>query len=126
MPKALIVIDHGSRRPSAHQELLDLVKKLSEMRPEIFVKGAHLELAEPSFPQVLDEVIEELCFEAPLSDIQVQVLPWFLASGRHLNGDIPELIEAAHKKYPQVSIQLVPHLGSSEQLLEIAWKLSGI
>jgi sirohydrochlorin ferrochelatase len=113
---ALIVMDHGSRRPSAHQELEVLVSKLRLDRPNWLIEGAHLELADPRFPVVLENVIKQV----PPS-CQIYVLPWFLASGRHLNEDVPELIEAARAKHPDYRINLTSHLGDSEVLRQIAW-----
>lgn len=115
--KALLVIDHGSRVPAAHTELMALVEKLRADRPDWMIEGAHLELVEPRFAPVLDQMIQAGATE-------IQVLPWFLASGRHLNEDVPTLIQEALVTHPQVKIELLPHLGQSSQLQSIAWQIT--
>ena len=46
--KALILVDHGSRRPEAHAHAEWLADRVRERRPGLAVHVAHLEIAEPS------------------------------------------------------------------------------
>lgn len=115
--EALIILDHGSRKPTAHLELMDFVARLRADEPEWIIEGAHLELADPRFPEVLEGVVQQ-------GATSVKVLPWFLATGMHLNEDVPELMDNARTHHPEVKFELLKHLGSSTALQNIAWSLA--
>ena len=126
--KALIVIDHGSRNPLAHYELLAFVEKIqaqildnpqNSTSQNLKVRGAHLELAEPH----LDRVVEEL-HQNGVRDFAI--LPWFLASGRHLCEDIPGLVSILQAKYKDSTFSLKKHLGQEESLVNLALKMSQV
>lgn len=100
-----LLIDHGSRNPTAHQQLNDLCQKLREEK-KIKITCAHLEIAEPYFADIL----EELCLEKPK---QIKVLPLFIFKGKHLSQDLPEIISNAKERHPDINISLETALGDS-------------
>ena len=53
--KAIIIIDHGSRYPAANDALFNVVKRMQELTPDVLIKGAHMELCEPTIEQVIDD-----------------------------------------------------------------------
>ena len=55
--KAVIIIDHGSRYPAANDALFEVVNRMQELTPDIMVKGAHMELCDPSIQQVVDDCV---------------------------------------------------------------------
>ncbi len=89
MPRAIILVDHGSRREAANR-MLDEIATLLRTLTTDRVYVAHMELAEPTVSQA---------FAAAVADgaDDVFVFPYFLSPGRHSREDIPRLCaEAAH------------------------------
>jgi len=46
-------------------------------------------------------------------------LPYFLSAGRHASQDIPGEVDIKRKEYPNISISIVPYLGSDEDVAEL-------
>ena len=112
--KSLLIIAHGSRRVASNDEVRRLAEQVSGLTNTGFdeVSAAFLELAEPSIPDGL-----EACIQRGATD--VVVFPYFLAAGRHVVEDIPEEIAPVVAKYPNVNVQVAPHLGLASALPEI-------
>ena len=105
--KSLLVVAHGSRREASNDEVRQVVEKLHAFQSEYErIDCAFLELAEPSIPDGLRELIE-----AGADD--VVVLPYFLSAGRHVATDIPGEVDMVRKEYPAVAIRLAPYLGAA-------------
>ncbi|WP_455365139.1 sirohydrochlorin chelatase [Kaarinaea lacus] len=112
--KSLLIIAHGSRRAASNDEVRKLAERVSRLTDSGFdeVSAAFLELAEPSIPDGLEACIQRGATE-------VVVFPYFLAAGRHVVEDIPEEIAPIVARYPQVNVQVAPHLGRAFELPEI-------
>lgn len=109
----LLLVAHGSRRADANQELLGLAATLAQRDSGYdAVRGAFLELAEPSIPQGISD-----CVEAGAT--RVVVLPYFLTVGRHVAEDIPRIVDEARAAHPSVSIELAPYLGARPAMLDL-------
>jgi len=109
---ALVLIDHGSRRPEAHTQLEWTAARLRERRPDLRVHVAHLELAEPSLAAVVAQ-----CVAA--GEQQVDVFPMFLIPGRHLTHDLPEQVRRAQEQYPGVRVRLLGPLGERPEIADL-------
>lgn len=105
--KALLIIAHGSRNQNANDEICRLAERICGDSGTAFDRVAHafLEIATPQF----DSAIANLA-AAGIKDITV--FPYFLASGAHVADDIPQVIEAAKRVYPQIEFRILPYLGS--------------
>ncbi len=107
MSKAVLLVDHGSRRKSAHEELMSAGEKLAQQLQErgsaLLVEVAHMEIASPS---ILEGV--ERCVQAGADTIFV--VPCFLSRGRHVTEDVPRLVFEAAAKYPALQVQMSPPL----------------
>lgn len=104
MKKALLVIDHGSRRQAANDMIFEVVKRLRFKDPELIIHGAHMELAKPEIPEGI-----QACIDDGATNILVQ--PFMLSPGRHSKSDIPNIVAECKKKYPHVQIKVGKHLG---------------
>ena len=109
---AIVLIDHGSRRPEANAQLEALARRVATRRPDALVRTAHLELAEPSLPHAIDE-----CVAAGAHTVVVH--PFFLGPGRHTTEDIPRQTAEARSRHPGVSIETTAPLGVSEAMVDI-------
>ena len=105
MKRALLIVDHGSRKPDAHSHLAWVAEQVRLRRPELSVYVAHMELAEPSIEQAVQasaaDGVEELF-----------VHPFFLVPGLHSVEDVPRLVEAAARAHPRLRVRVTASTGS--------------
>jgi len=111
--KSILVIAHGSRRAAANEEVIEWVERLRERLTDWPVALGFLELAEPTMQAGLDQLLSGTCEE-------VLIMPYFLASGRHVTEDIPEFVAAQLVRYPDLTITVLPHIGTHDGVLETA------
>lgn len=117
--KFLLLIAHGSRRPQSNTEVEQVAARLARTAAADFdgVLHAFLELATPSIPDGI-----EACIQAGANE--VTVLPYFLAAGRHVTEDIPEIVATKQAEHPQTVIRIAPYLGTAEQLPDLLLALT--
>jgi len=111
MKRAVLLVDHGSRRPEANALLERLAAALRE-REDRFVTIAHLEATEPGIEAGIDA-----CAEA--GAVEVTVLPCFLAPGRHTTEDVPARARAAAARHPGLRVRVAEPVGTHPLLIEI-------
>lgn len=117
MKRAILLVDHGSRRDTANQQLLVVAEALrSRLAGDQAVEIAHMEIAEPSI-----ETAIATCADAGIEAIAVH--PYFLGPGRHIREDIPALVAAAQKNHPDINITIAEPLGLHPGLSDavLAW-----
>lgn len=112
MSRAVLLVDHGSRRGEANAVLQELAARLRTRLPDRIVAFAHMDLAEPTVAQGIAE-----CIARGASEIVVH--PYFLAPGSHSMDDIPRLARAALESHPQVRLRITPALGVHEKLVDV-------
>ncbi|MDH5368602.1 MAG: CbiX/SirB N-terminal domain-containing protein [Gammaproteobacteria bacterium] len=112
--KALLLVAHGSRREKSNEEVVDMSNKLKIHCDGEFeiVKPAFLELAEVLIPDGIKQCVNE-------GATSIIILPYFLNSGRHVVEDIPNIVNAEKKIYPDISIKISSHLGASEMMMDV-------
>ena len=91
MPKALILLAHGSRDPAWAEPFQTLTETLRTKHPTSEIALAFMELTAPSLTEVLQDFEDR-------GHLEVDVLPVFFAAGRHLKKDVPAQIEAFCKR----------------------------
>jgi len=103
--KALLIVTHGSRDPHSNAEVAALCDQILLDSENSFdlVRPAFLQFAEQDFFKQMDGLTEDGATE-------VVVLPLFIAAGSHVKKDIPDLVTAAAMRYPDIEIQVMPHL----------------
>jgi sirohydrochlorin cobaltochelatase len=118
--RVIVIVDHGSRSDPANAVVAE-VARLVQGRAgvEAAVRFAHLELAEPSLPAVIDE-----CVAAGARSVSVQ--PFFLAPGKHAGRDIPELVADARRRHPHVRFELGRVIGADPLLAELVASRCGL
>lgn len=113
----LILAAHGSRKESSNEEVERFAQSLAVEHYDIhYVACAFLELAKPDIAEAIAAAICAGCGE-------IIVIPYFLAAGRHVQTDVPEIIEQCQKAHPEICIRLTPHLGASTALQGAVLKL---
>lgn len=102
--RAVLLISHGSRSAQTKVEVEALVDRLRRLNAAEIIHYAFLELEKPSIPQGID-----LCVQKGAS--QITILLNFLNSGKHVDEDIPVLINEAQRKYPAVKFRITNPVG---------------
>jgi len=108
-PPHLLLIAHGSRRAASNEEVKTVVERLRAASGDRFasIEAAFLELAEPSIEAGLKLL-------AGRGARHIVVMPYFLAAGTHVSGDIPEILVSFRAAHPEIRLSLKPHIGSAE------------
>ena len=120
MKRALLLVAHGSRRLASNQEVEQFTQQLRQ------AYAAQFDLFHTAFLELVSPTIEEgvlMCIEQGAE--QIKVVPYFLAAGRHVAEDIPEILQRLGEEFPQVHIDLTPHLGVSALLGQAVMAIAG-
>ena len=94
---AILLVDHGSRRAAANEQLEEIAGLVRAREPGRIVHVAHMELAPPT---IADGVAA--CVADGARDVVVH--PYLLGPGRHSQEDIPALAEEAARDHPGVGV----------------------
>jgi sirohydrochlorin ferrochelatase len=111
--KGILIVDHGSRLSDANDMLREMADVIQSMAgSDVIVRYAHMELAEPDINQGFAE-----CVRAGATD--VTVFPYMLSPGRHSTSDIPRMVTAAARAFPNVTFNVTPAFGLHEKLAQV-------
>ncbi len=111
MKRAILLVDHGSRRAEANALLDDVADQVRERTPESIVEIAHLEIAKPDIAEGIDACVKK-------GATHIVVHPYFLGPGRHTAEDIPAQVERAGERHPNVRIRISEALGGHAALID--------
>lgn len=112
--KLLLIVAHGSRLKSSNEEIIELVKKVQyNSSKNLLVKYAFLELESPNITQCIESTLKETSIK------EIDIFPYFLAAGKHVKFDIPNEIDEIKNKHSEIKINLLPHLGKNEALINL-------
>jgi sirohydrochlorin ferrochelatase len=118
--KAILLIDHGSRRDEANQMMDCMANLVQAMAGSgVVVRYAHMELAEPSIATGVQS-----CVDAGATELIV--FPYMLSPGKHSTGDIPRMVAAAAAAHPSLDIRVTSAFGVHEKLAEIILGRAGL
>jgi sirohydrochlorin ferrochelatase len=112
MSTAILLIAHGSRRPEANRDLINLADMLRPRVPGRMIEVAYLELAEPSIPTALQRCRQ-------LGAREIDMLPWFLSAGSHVTDDLTGFRDEFTSQHPEVAVTLHPPLGLHPLMVDI-------
>lgn len=118
--RAILLIDHGSRRSEANALLSEVVGRVKlRIGADAIVELAHMELAEPTIAQGFARCVEQ---GASL----VVAHPFMLARGRHVQEDLPRLVAEAAAAHQGVRFVLVAPLGSHDGVIDAVIDRCGV
>ena len=118
--KAILLIDHGSRRDAANEMMNCMANLVQAMAgPDVVVRYSHMELAEPSISAGVQS-----CVEAGATELIV--FPYMLSPGRHSTGDIPRMVAEAAEAYPGLNVRVTSAFGVHEKLAELILGRAGL
>ena len=107
--KAVLLISHGSRSPKTKDEVIALIKRLKALSGVEVFECAFMEIETPSIPEGID-----ICIGQGATD--VTILLNFLNSGRHVDEDIPRIVNEAKQKYPNVEFRITSPIGQHPKI----------
>jgi sirohydrochlorin ferrochelatase len=118
--KAVLLIDHGSRRDEAN-EMMDCMANLVQAMAgsDVVVRYAHMELCEPSIAAGVRQ-----CVEAGATELIV--FPYMLSPGKHSTGDIPRMVAEAARPFPGLAVRVTSAFGVHEKLAEVILGRAGL
>jgi sirohydrochlorin ferrochelatase len=111
---AVLLIAHGSREPSANDDLLGLAGRLAALGTYPIVEACFLELTEPDIPTGGERCVAR-------GATRVLLVPYFLSAGVHLRRDLTAARDELTRRHPQVEFRLGAALGPHsllDQLVE--------
>jgi len=109
---ALVLVDHGSRRPEANESLEQVAELVRAAAPGRPVRCAHMELAPPTLADAIEACVAEGARE-------IVVVPYFLAPGSHSTRDIPALVREAAARHAGLRVRVAKPLGVHPRLAEL-------
>ncbi len=112
MKKAILLISHGSRSPRTKQEVAQLVEILKSQVSEALFEFAFLEIESPGIPEGIERCISK-------GATQIIVLLNFLNAGRHVDEDIPSIINAAQQKHPNIKFNITTPVGQHPKIANL-------
>ena len=118
--KAILLIDHGSRRDEAN-EMLDCMANLVQalVGDRAIVRHAHMELAVPTIEDGF-----QACVDAGANE--VVAFPYMLSPGRHATSDIPRMVAEAAERTPGIRWTVTDAFGVHERLAEVILARAGV
>jgi len=110
--KAVLLISHGSRLPQTETEIQGFVKKLRLQSNISIFEYAFLEITKPTIPEGID-----ICVEKGATEIII--LLNFLNAGKHVDEDIPQIVDTARNEYPDIKFHITKPIGQYDQITKI-------
>ena len=109
---ALIALAHGSRDPRSSATIEALVGEVRDLRPDLRIEAAFLELSRPRFDKVVDKLVRAGFDE-------VVVVPLLLNEAYHARVDVPSVIAGATARHDDLRIRATRVLGLESAFLEV-------
>jgi sirohydrochlorin ferrochelatase len=109
--KHFLFLAHGSPAPEAAIEFENLVCAWSALNPRYKAHLAYLSVGKPDLEQGLRSAVDS-------GANQVEIIPLFLFSGKHLQRDIPEIVQRFSGEFPHIPIHLEGPLSGQSGFLE--------
>ena len=110
--KSILLVSHGSHSPKTKLEVQALLELLKQRTGYEIFELAFLDVEVPTIPMGLDTCVAK-------GASSVLVLLNFLNSGRHVNTDIPAIVEEARAKYPSVHFSISQPVGQHPRIADL-------
>lgn len=109
--ETILLVGHGSREPSGNDEILAFAEKWRQRQPGWNIEVCFIEFSEITMSEGLRR--------AAAQSHRVIVVPLILNAAGHVKMDIPQAIDGARAKFPQVQFLYTPHLSACDPILSI-------
>jgi sirohydrochlorin ferrochelatase len=112
MKTAILIMAHGSRIPEANDAAREIAARVKQMTKFPIVEVSFREQHQPDIQQGVDRCVAQ-------GAQRILLVPYLLYLWAHVLEDLPEELEEARKRYPNVEMALGRHLGVHQKLAEI-------
>jgi sirohydrochlorin ferrochelatase len=109
---ALVALAHGSRDPRSAETITALIDLAREMRPDLRIEPAFLELSKPSFTTVVNKLVRA-------GHDEIVVVPLLLTEAYHAKVDVPQVVAEAMERHEGLKIRTTDVLGLQAGFLEV-------
>jgi sirohydrochlorin ferrochelatase len=116
---AIVVVDHGSKRDAANNNLNDVIAVIRARSNGVPIYGAHMELANPTIAEAYAAAVRG-------GANHVIIVPFFLAPGRHVTSDIPALVSDAAQSHPGVTFDVRSPIGTHPAIADLVMERAGV
>lgn len=110
---AILVVGHGTRKPSGAAQLRQLVETMRRMASDEALFESFLELAEPTIEDAMKRIQEE-------GFRRVKVVPVLLFEAGHARSDIPDAVAEAASRFGIEVVGQSPPLGTAPYVLKLS------
>ncbi len=108
MSTTILLVGHGSRNPAGNKEILQFTEAWRKRNPDWRIEVCFIEHADVLLAEGLDR--------AAASSSRVVVVPLIINAAGHVKMEIPEAVEAARARHPQVEFACSAHLGMGPEI----------
>jgi len=98
-------------------QMAEVIQRLAGQ--DVIVRHAHMELSDPDIAEGFAD-----CVSAGATE--VIVFPYMLSPGKHSTADIPRMVAAVARSFPNVAFSVTPAFGLHEKLAEVVLERAGI
>jgi sirohydrochlorin ferrochelatase len=113
---AVIILGHGSRSGAADEAIRQIAAEVRHVGGFVSVEYAFLQSVRPALPETL-----ETCIRQGANNIVI--VPFFMQAGAHVTQHIPDLVEKAKKRHPEVNIAVTNYVGAHPLMTKIVQDL---
>ncbi|MFD2926147.1 sirohydrochlorin chelatase [Halobacillus naozhouensis] len=110
--EAVLYVSHGSRVEKARKEAVSFLQSVQKRVDVPLQETCFLELAEPDMAQGIENLVRR-------GATKVAIIPVLLLSAGHYYSDIPEEIDRAKLRYPQVHLVYGRTIGVQDRVIDI-------
>lgn len=108
----ILILAHGSRREDARSTVDAIAERLKKKLNADRIWIGYMEMSTPCIGEAIDDMVRS-------GVKRIFAVPMFLLNGIHMCKDIPEELEKAEKKYPELQITIGKVIGEDERLADI-------
>ena len=108
----LILMVHGSRDPDWLSPFQKLSEELKEELGENMLSIACMQFISPTLEESVENLFKKGFYK-------IKVLPLFMAQGGHMKRDIPKQVEKVREKFPEITLELLPHIGKNPRFFKL-------
>ena len=109
---AVIILGHGSRSGGADEAIKQIAAGVRRAGDFVSVEHAFLQYVQPALPEALETCIRQ-------GANNVVIVPFFMQAGAHVTRHIPDLLEKAKKRHPEVTIAVTDYVGTHPLMTKI-------
>ena len=119
MRSTYLIVAHGSKEKESFTAFQKLLKAVRTRLKGKMVEGAFLQINSPSISEAIDRC-------AKRGERDIVILPMMMFPGRHVKEHIPEIIENAKAKHPQMDFHYARPLSDYPAMLTLIKEQTGV